>query len=200
MNQEDYDNYLMQSDIERQRNESQNSVYAPQLMEQLEQRQAVLVEQTNPNKAVKEILLNIQALKELPDGRLVRKKLPDGTLIEPRMNEKGVMKVEFVLTSFINQNTILTHLDDKQIAKWMIQVADDLTDDLTLSWREYGIKNKMDLDIIMDAVLNVIYCAYNRALGQNEKNWLKTMTMETVSSAPRIMAPKKESFWSKFKI
>lgn len=194
MNQDDYyAGYAYPSELQRQAGESQAALYAPQLHEQLQQTQAVLVEQTNPRKVVKEIILRLQGLEEMPDGT-IRK------WGEPIMNQQGVEKIKYLLESYINQNTILSHLDENQIRKIIITVGNDLVDDLTLNWKLYGIINKNDLDTINDTILINIYNALNRALGQNEKNWLGKITMETLTSGSRIQPPKKEGFWSKLKL
>ena len=72
--------------------------------------------------------------------------------------------------------------------------------DLQLNWKEYGITKKTDLDAINDTVLGNIYLALKRAEGQGEKNWLKSITVEQISGAPRIKSMKGGGFWDKFKL
>lgn len=196
MNQEEFEHYQAQAEIQKQQNESQQSPYAPQMFEQVQQAQAVLVEQTNPKKVVETIILRLQGKKKLPDGSevLISK------FSKPKMNAIGLEKVSFILDSHINQNIILSHLDETQIGMIMLSLSEDLVDNLSLNWKEYGIKDKTDLDDINNSVLVNIYVALKRAEGQNEKNWLGKISIEQISGVPRMGKPKKEGFWSKFRL
>lgn len=193
MQSEYYDQYQVQSALQREGGETQMAAYAPAMHEQLQQAQAVLVQETNPKKVIKDVILLLQGLQENPDGTKVRIALP-------KMNRMGISAMSFILNAHINQNIILSHLDNPEIKKLMEIIQNDLVDDLTLNWKEYGVMNKSDLDIINNAVLVNIYIALKRAEGQNEKNWLGKISVENISSAPRISGQKKDGFWSKFKL
>lgn len=193
MDSEVYNNYLVQKDLQDRSGQQQMAMYAPQMYDQMQQNQAVLVSETNPSKVVKKIVLNLQGLNEKPGGEIER-------WGEPKMNEKGISWATYLLESCINQNIILSHFDEKQIAKMMIQIGNSMTDDLTLNWKAYGIKNKTDLDIIEDTLLYNIWATLNRALGQNEKNWIGRISVENISGQSSMPKPKDGGFLSKFKL
>jgi len=192
MNEQDY-NFKAQEALQQQNLDANSTMYAPQLQEQMQQNQAVLVEQTNPKKIVHDILLRLRGKEEKLDGTLV-------TVSAPKMNQEGIENVWFVLESHINQNTILSHLDKNEIRNIMDSLSDDLVDDLSLNWKKYGIEKKTDLDTINNSIIVNIYLALKRAEGQNEKNWLSKISVENISSASRMPSRKKESFWDKFRI
>jgi len=193
MNKDMYEQYQMQGDIQRQSGELQMSSIAPQMHEQVAQAQAVLVEQTNPDKVLEEITMKLKGQLRNYDGTISQ-------ISKPLMNEKGVSRMLFIMSSIINQNTILSHLEDDEISKVMMQLGDDITDDLTLNWKDYGINDKMLLDHIEDAILIPSYFSLKRALGQNEKNWLGKITVENISGGKQFQAPKKEGLLSKFRL
>lgn len=193
MRPEEYEQYQMQESLQQQSIDSQQGVYAPQLHEQIQQNQAILVEQTNPRKIVREIILRLRGLEERADGTLVR-------IAEPKMNKRGIDNVWYILDSQINQNIILSHLESKEISKIMDGLSNDIVDDLSLNWKEYGIQKKTDLDTINDSLLTNIYMALKRAEGQNEKNWLSKISVENISGGSRLPLPKKEGFLSKFRL
>ena len=116
------------------------------------------------------------------------------------MNKAGIDNLWFILDSHINQNVILSHLTEREIGNMMDTIQEDLVDDLSLNWKEYGIKKKSDLDTINNSVLYNIYLALKRAEGQNEKNWLGKISVENISGASRLPTPRKEGFWSKFRL
>lgn len=193
MNQQDTEHYQAQEILQQQNAEAQSAAYAPQLYEQVQQSQAILVEQTNPKKAVEEIMLRLRGVRRNPDGT-------ESKIGDPKMNETGIKEIWFKLDSFINQNIIYSHLERKEISKLMDFLSKSLVLDLQLNWKEYGITKKTDLDAINDTILINIYAALKRAEGQNEKNWIGKISVEQISSSPRIPRAKKESFWSKFRI
>ncbi len=193
MDKEILEQYQMQEQLNQQQLDAQGMAYAPQLQEQVQQAQAVLVEQTNPKKVVELIMLRLQGKEKKPDGTVV-------LIATPKMNKEGIDNVWFILDSHINQNVILSHLQLREIQKIMESLSEDLVDDLALNWKRYGVEKKTDLDTINNSIMVNIYLALKRAEGQNEKNWLSKISVEQISGGRGIVAPKKESFWSKFRV
>ena len=188
-----YDQYQAQGALQQQGTDSQMAMNAPMLQESIQQNQAILVEQTNPRKIVKEIILRLQGKEERADGSVVQ-------VAEAKVNKAGIDNIWFILDSHINQNVILSHLKDTEIANIMDALQNDVVDDLSLNWKEYGVKKKTDLDTITDSVLVNIFVALKRAEGQNEKNWLSKISVESISNAPSMSSGKKENWLSKFRL
>jgi len=192
MNSDDQYSYEVQDALQQRQLDANQTLYAPQLQESVQQTQAILVEQTNPKKVVKSIILRLRGKEEDGQGNLV-------DVAEPKMNKEGIENFWFILDSHINQNIIFSHLDDPEIRAIMDTLQEDLVDDLSLNWRRYGIKKRTDLDVINNAVLTNIFLALKRAREQNEKNWLGKISVENISNAS-IPRPRKEGWLSKFKI
>ena len=188
-----FEQYQMQEALQQQGLDAQQMYNAPQLHEQVQQNQAVLVDQTNPKRVVREVILRLRGLEERPDGTLVQ-------VATPKINKVGIDNIWFILDSHINQNVILSHLEIREIQNIMESISEDLVDDLALNWKRYGIEKKTDLDVVNNSIMINIYLALKRAEGQNEKNWLGKISVEQISGRGGMMTPKKESFWSKFKI
>lgn len=193
MNKELREEYEMQGALKQQEMEAMQNANAPRMVEEFQQSQAVLVEQTNPKKVVRDIMLRLQGKMRVADGSEVE-------VSEPKLNKLGLGKIWFILESHINQNIILSHLDRDEIGKIMMGLSEDLVDNLALNCKNYGIIDKTDLDDINDSILMNVYASLKRAEGQNEKNWLSKISIENISGAPRMMGRKKEGFWSKFKL
>jgi len=183
----------MQDHLQQSQLDSQAIQSAPQMSQFAQQSQAILVTETNPNKVIWEIELTLRNLEESADGTLRR--------IGPSlMNDHGISRVKFIMRGLINQNTILSHLEEKVIGKISQKVADDITDDLTLNWREYEITDKVNLDHIVNTIAFSVYFALMRAKGQNEKNWLKGITVENIGGRSSLPAKNNGGFWEKFKL
>jgi len=193
MDKETLEQYQAQETLQKQQMQSQTQAFAPQIFEQVQERNAVLVEQTNPKKIVKDIVLRLKGKEILPSGQEVQ-------VSTPKMNKKGIEKISFLLESHINQGVILSHLDEAEIKSMIITLGDDLVDNLALNWREFGIQDKTDLDDINNSILMNIFFALKRAEGQNEKNWLGKISVESIGSGSSMPSQKKGGFWDKFKL
>ena len=181
-----------QAQLQRESNEQQQTPYAPQMFEAQQEHQAVLVEQTNPKRIVKSIILRLMGREEQQDGTYEQ-------VAEPKLNKVGVDNVWFILDSHINQNTILSNLKEGTISKIMDILQSDIVDDLAMNWRAYGISKKSDLDTINNSILTNIFLCLKRAEGQNEKNWLSKISVEQISGS-RIQPQKKENWLGRFKL
>jgi hypothetical protein len=155
--------------------------------------QAAILEHTDPVRILEEVDLKLRGMHVRSDGKV-------SELTEPLMNDKGVNKILLILSSVVNQNTILSALEDAEIGKLMIQVSDTIVDDLTMNWKEYGIKDKNLLDVVCDTVLIPSFTALKRALRGGERKFLGTTTVENISSGLKMPPQKKEGFLSRFKL
>jgi len=192
MDKETAEQYQAQEVLQQQQIQGQQQAYAPGAFEQVQRSEAVLVEQTNPKRIVKDIVLRLKGMELLPNGQEIK-------VATPKMNQKGIEKMSFLLESHINQGVILSHLDEAIIGKMIITLSEDLVDSLALNWREFGIKDKTDLDDINNSVLMNVFLALKRAEGQNEKNWLGKISVENIGSGFQMPGVKKGGFWDKFK-
>ena len=193
MNQEEFNFMQAQSAFQGENIQQQQLPSMPQLHEQMQQNQAILVAQTDPKKIIKEIILRLEGKEELNDGSIIK-------VGDPLINEIGIRKIKFILDSHINDNVRLSHLERHDISRRMEILGSDLVDNLTLNNKLYGIKNKTDLDDINNAVLCNIFDVLKRAEGQGEKNWLGKISVEQISGGQRIAPPKKGGVWEKFKL
>ncbi len=182
-----------QQTLQQQEIAAQMGMQGMRMFDDMRKNQAILVEQTNPNKIIDDILLTLQGFEKNEDGAL--KKVSD-----PVINELGLSRFRLSLRAVINQNTILSHLEKEDIGRLMVNLSQNIGDELELNWKDYGIIDKTLLDTIKDAVLLPAFLALKRAEGQNEKNWLSKISFENLNNAPTIKQPKKESWLSKFKI
>jgi hypothetical protein len=193
LEREDYEQYEMQDALQQKQLDNQTALYAPQLQEQVQQAQAILVEQTDPKNVIRDVMFILRGVEKRDDGNFVR-------VTPPKMNKKGLECMWFWLKSHINQNTILSHYDDEEIRCVMNALSKDLVRELGLNWRIYGVKSKTDLNVINDCVLINIKSAFNRAKHGNEKKWLGKISVENISGGGVVKPPKKEGFFSKFRL
>ena len=183
----------MQNENIEAQGEEQMKMYAPTMNEQMSQAQSAVLEQVNPKKVVRTILLELKGMEEV-DGELIK-------IRPPLVNENGLKAISLKL-SIINQNITMTRLSEPKIQQIMLKLSSDLALDIGLNWVQYGIKNLNECDSIMNLILINILAALNRAEDQNEKNWSGRIAFETIGGGNRRgERPKKDTgFLSKFKL
>lgn len=185
--------YQMQSALQKQGIDAEMSATAPYMLQQQQTVQAALLEQLNPNRVIQEIRLTLRGEREDEEGKIVK----DGDAL---MNDKGIGSILLSIKSVVNTNTVMSALDETVIKKMMIDLMDDIIDDLTLNWKEYGIKNENDRDRVEGCVKRMVYPALMRSKMGGERNFLGRTTVESINTAPRFSPQKKENFWSRFKL
>lgn len=184
--------FQAQAALQSQNIEGQRSFEQMRQQNDQQTAQAAILQQTNPSAILYDIELKLRG-KRLD----IYNNIVDSG--KPLMNDLGINRMLAFISSIVNQNTILSHLEDPEISKLIIRIGDDIIDDLTLNWTEYGIDDENMLDIILDMVVIPAFLSLKRAYRQNEKNWLNKTVVESITSAPKI-PNKRESFLSRFKI
>lgn len=184
--------YRMQEALQDRAYEDQQKLVAPQLQEQMDERKAVLIAETDPKKDIKELILEFRGLEER-DGKLVRTS-------EPILNDIGARKLSSLLRPIMSNNTRLARMKEVIVKKFTLGIIDDITLDLGVNWRSYGIKDRSAKDFIIDAIIILVYSILSRAEDQNEKNWLGKVSFENVGGTRYGSPEKKESWLDKFKI
>lgn len=194
MNEEAKEQYEVESRLQNEKMTKEQEMNAPYLLQQQRETQAALIEQLNPEKIIAEMKLTLKGKRiDEETGNVVE----EG---EPLMNDLGIGRMISTVRSLVNQNTIMSALDEKMINKLMIDFSDDVIDDLTLNWKEYDIKYKTDLDRIEGICKRMGLLALMRCLSGGERRFLGTTTMESISTQPRFVPQKQSNILSKFKL
>jgi len=187
------ENFQAQSALQQQELNAQQNQNAGYMLQNQHEIQAALIAQINPNKVIKEIKLIFEGNEEDELGNIKH-------VSDPLMNQKGINNIIISIKSIVNINTIMSALDEKRINDLMIDLMDEIIDNLTLNWKDYEIQSKSDLDKIEGIVKRMAYPTLMRALRGGERGFLGRVTVENISTAPRLPQQKKEGFWGRFKL
>ncbi len=182
--------YNMQSNLQDESAQSQAKLYAPQLKEQMQETQAAVIAQTNPAKSLKTILEGFKGNMMDENGKVEK-------IGEPIMNSLGIAKIASILIPFISDPIRFGNIGKTEVRKITLQVTDDITENIGINWRAYGIPDASTKDLIVDALLTLILITLTRSEEQGEKNWLGKVVLESVSQVrPQ---PKKSSIMDKLR-
>jgi hypothetical protein len=131
-----------------------------------EQYGASIIELTNPQKDLREIELTLRAQAENKDGETIQ-------LGEPLMNDRGINSVMGIVRSIINQVTIMSNFDEKDIPMIIDFLADTMSKDLMLNRISYGITNPSARDRIYFMVWTKSLACLKRAVNNGERGFWK---------------------------
>lgn len=179
-----------QSFLQREQSDAQSQLYAPQLKEQMAEAQAAIIAQTNPSKALKVILEGFR-------GNMVNKNGDTEKIGYAIMNEKGISRVATMLIPFVNDPIRFGNIDRKEVRGIALQAVDDISLDIGLNWRSYGIKEASSRDLVINSLMALILITLTRSEEQGEKKWLGKVILESVHGQ-QSLPKKKESSWEKY--
>ncbi|MEX0595283.1 MAG: hypothetical protein WD512_02205, partial [Candidatus Paceibacterota bacterium] len=180
--------YNTQSALQNESAQENAKLYAPQLREQLSENQAAVIAQTNPSRALKVV---IEGWK----GNMIEDNKEIVKVGEPLMSQRGISRISSMLIPFISDPIRFGNLERKEVREIALQTVNDITQDIGLNWREYGIKEPTTRDIIIDSCLALILITLTRSEEQGEKNWLSKITLENVSGQSKLN-PRREKSWA----
>lgn len=161
--------------LQEQQRLNQLSVNEPHLREQQDMMESILIKSLDPANVIDHIELTLRGEYKDYEGRILKKS-------DSVLNDVGVGKILVLLRGVLNINTTISSLDKRTVQSIMQQIQKDLVIDLQLNWREYGIKQKSDLDLINNVVLIPIYTCLCRSMNSGERNFLSRSVSDTLNS------------------
>ena len=193
MNEIDFmrNQFSYQSDLQHEAAEQQNRMYAPQLREQLAETQAAVIAQTNPIKALKVLVEGLR-------GNIINEDNEIEKIGEPVMNQTGISEISTKLIPFISDPIRFGHISGTEVRLLALQIVQDLTVEIGIRWREFGIKDPSAKDIVVDSLMTLVFITLTRSEGGNEKNFLSRVILESVGGNKK--SSKEGSIWEKLKL
>jgi len=178
-----------QSDMQNEAGEQQQRLYAPQLREQLAETQAAVIAQTNPIKALKVLVEGFR-------GNIINEDNEIERIGEPVMSEFGVSRMSTIIIPFISDPIRFGNISGTEVRSMALQIVNDLTVELGIHWREFGIKHPAAKDLIIDSLMALIFITLTRSEEGNEKNFLSRVVLESIGNNKKQQRGA-ESWWAK---
>lgn len=170
--------------------EQQERLYAPQLKEQIAEVQAAVIAQTNPSRSLKIILRGL-------NGEILNENNEYETMGEPIMNKKGITKMASILIPFVNDAMRFGNIREAEAKRISLQIVDDITTEVGINWREYGIRDPSYKDLVVDTCLGLIVVTLSRSVEGDDKRFLSRVLLESVSGTKLPEKKSGDSIWGK---
>ena len=150
----------------------EQSVAYPQAIAQRDDSRSLLAEATNPSRIIEEFSHRIRG--ETFDITAGKWKL----VSKPKMNEQGINELVNEIFSRVNQNTIFSNLDRKEVSHLIISLGDDVAVMLCEKVVLWDIKEE-DMDSILNMCVDLVYMALKRGYDQGERKFLSKVTQQS---------------------
>jgi len=129
-----------------------------------------LVSQTNPQTLLDEFEHKLKGeIKELNDNgeeKWIKK-------FDAIANNSGIQSIIVDLGSIVNQNTILSNLEEDDIRKLTVEFGKMLTFKLMIKYKTYDIQ-KSNLNTIVMGATSLVFISLKRGFKEGERKFLKT--------------------------
>ncbi len=166
--------FLAQQELQKQQFESQAVMNDPYIKQQQAEVQASIIKAISPSAVLKEMEMNLRGQVLDNQNNIIQK-------YRALMNNLGVSTMMTFARTFLNQNTVISHIEERQVGYIMEALSRDVVLNLQLNWRSFDIQEKTSLDLINIAVLFPCYFSLRRAVMGGERNWLKHSMQESLS-------------------
>ena len=127
---------------------------------------------TNPSDELRSLELGLRGLMEVGDEVKVV-----GT---PLLNDRGVCSVISLVRSCVNQNTVLSNLDEMHIINLVLNMGDTLIKDLMFNKVEYGVCNPSARDRVHTMSITNAFVCMRRPFEEGERRFWRGSQQEII--------------------
>jgi len=94
-------------------------------------------------------------------------------LREPLMNDKGIGKYLSIISSVVTDLVTFSSYKPEEINKLVEYICEKAIPVIHINYKEYGIQEKSDLQIIDIQIFNLTKAAFHKALGAGDRNVIR---------------------------
>ena len=100
--------------------------------------------------------------------------------MQPLMNDKGISKYLSIIAPFVSDLTTFSNYKPDEINQYILYICDKAIPTIHINYREYGIKEKSDLEILDIQLLIYASGAFKKAVGAGDRNVVRGTVAESM--------------------
>lgn len=136
-----------------------------------------IIKELSPKKVLEQVRMNLKGFYWDAEKKEYIK-IPG---MEPLMNDVGISKYLSILSSVITDLVTFSNYKHQEINKLTMYVCEKALPTIHINYKEYGIKQKSDLQIIDVQIFNLTLAAFKKAVGAGDRNVVRGTFGETLS-------------------
>jgi len=119
--------------------------------------------------------------------------------MDPLMNDKGIAKYLSILAPFVSDLTTFSNYKPDEINAYILYICDKAIPTIHINYKEYGVKEKSDLQILDIQLLIYASGAFRKAIGAGDRNVVRGTVEEKMIARSGYPSPyqEKRGFLSK---
>jgi len=118
-------------------------------------------------------------------------------LRDPLMNDEGISKYLAIISSVVTDLVTFSSYKPEEINDLVEYVCEKAIPVIHINYKEFGIKDKSDLQIIDIQLFNLTKAAFHKALGAGDRNVIRGTYGEHIMAKYGYPAPQEKSLLSK---
>lgn len=156
-----------------------------------------IIRELSPKKVLEQLRMNLKGFFwDYEEKEYVR--VPG---FKPLMNDLGISKYLSIMSSVVTDLVTFSNYQADEINQLCLYVCDKAIPTIHINYKEYGIKEKSDLQIIDLQIFNLTLAAFKKAVGAGDRNVVRGTVSEAMINKqmgmPYPMANQPQSFLSK---
>lgn len=156
---------------------------APPPDEKEESAEIGIIRELSPKKILEQLRMKMKGYEWDP----VEDKYIKIKGMEPLMNDKGISKYLSIMSSVITDLVTFGYYKEDEIKHLVQYVCDKAIPTIHINYKEYGITDKCDLQIIDIQIFTLTYAAFKKAVGAGDRNVIRGTISESISKRSPIM-------------
>ncbi len=175
--------------------EEQQVIYPQTKEDEKESSEIGIIKELSPKRILEQLRMNLKGFFWDYEKKAYIK--IEG--FEPLMNDQGIAKYLSIMSSVITDLVTFSNYKDEEINRYTLYVCDKALPTIHINYKEYGIKNKSDLQIIDIQIFNLTHAAFKKAVGAGDRNIIRGTVSESIAARmyPTVPHLQQESFLSK---
>ena len=173
------------NDYSQDENELQQSVMPPQFKEEKEAAEIGVIRELSPKKVLEQLRMNLKGHYYDYEKKMYKK--IEG--FEPLLNDRGIAKYLAIMSSVVTDLITFSSYSQEEIPNLTLFVCDKALPVIHINYKEYGIKEKSDLQIIDIQIFNLTLAAFKKAVGAGDRSVIGRTISESIVSRSGIINP-----------
>jgi hypothetical protein len=160
----------------------------PPQREEREPAEIGVIRELSPKKVLEQLRMNLKGFYYDYETRNYVK--IDG--FEPLLNDKGIAKYLSIMSSVVTDLVTFSSYKEDEIAQLTIYVCDKAIPTLHLNYKEYGIQEKSDLQILDIQIFNLTLAAFKKAVGAGDRSVIGRTISENIMTRSGVIQQMRE--------
>lgn len=151
-------------------------VMPPHFKDERDNNEVGVIRELSPKKVLEQVRRELKG--EFYDYEEKKYKKVMG--FEPLLNDKGIAKFIYALSSVVSDIVTFSSYSPEEIAQLVLLVCEKVIPVIHVNYKEYGIQEKSDLQLIDNKIFNLTLAAFKKAVGAGDRNVIGRTISENI--------------------